>query len=72
MLFCVLLADKEVNSAARHETLACPCNGGGNHSVSKRLVKCTFCRKSMWVELFNLKNLSSVNSGNFDAHELSF
>ena len=36
----MFLANKEVNSA-RHETLACPCYSGGNHSVSERLVNST-------------------------------
>ena len=77
MLFKQVLANKEVNSA-RHETLACSFYSGGNHSVSKRLVNCTLmvvldeCPKSMWVEALNLEKRSFVNSGNFDATELSF
>ena len=59
-LLTQFLANKEVISA-HHETLACPCSSGGNHSVPERLVNCALIvvfddyRKSMW-KIINVEN----------------
>ena len=54
VLHAVFLSNLEVNRA-RHETVACPCHSGGNHSVSERLVNSSLMlvldgsRKSTWL-----------------------